>query len=125
MYASSFNFLHYVRFRHELVSMELADDYEETGRWKVTTKNLETGKVSSEVFEGVMVCTGHHGTVSMPTFPGQDRFQGEVTHTHSLKHAKGFEDKRVVVVGIGNSGSDAAVEISMVAKQVGGGGRFY
>ncbi|RWS18669.1 dimethylaniline monooxygenase [N-oxide-forming] 5-like protein [Leptotrombidium deliense] len=38
-------------------------------------------------------------------------------HTHSYKRPNGFENKNVVVVGIGNSGGDAAVELSMVAKQ--------
>ncbi|VDM73694.1 unnamed protein product [Strongylus vulgaris] len=31
---------------------------------------------------------------------------------------KGYEDKTVVVVGVGNSGGDLAVELSRIAKQV-------
>lgn len=31
---------------------------------------------------------------------------------------RGYEDKVVVVVGVGNSGGDVAVELSRVAKQV-------
>lgn len=65
-----------------------------------------------------MVCTGHHGTVNQPKIKGQEKFKGLIKHTHSLKNATGFEDKNVVVVGIGNSGGDAAVEASVVAKQV-------
>lgn len=65
-----------------------------------------------------MVCTGHHGTVNQPKIPGEEKFRGTIMHTHSLKNSKGFENKNVVVVGIGNSGGDAAVELSVVAKQV-------
>ena len=40
-------------------------------------------------------------------------------HSHDYKNIAGYEDKRIVVVGIGNSGGDAAVELSRVASQVG------
>lgn len=119
MYAEQFNFNRYVKLKHEIVSVEMADDYDHTGRWRVTARNLEqSGKLVVGVYDGVMVCTGHHGKISMPNFAGQDKFRGKILHTHSLKTAQGFEDKSVVVVGIGNSGGDAAVELSVVAKQV-------
>lgn len=44
--------------------------------------------------------------------------KGKIMHTHSVKHARGFEDKTVVVVGIGNSATDCAVELATVTKQV-------
>lgn len=40
-------------------------------------------------------------------------------HSHSYKTANEFEDKRVIVVGIGNSAMDITVELSHVASQVG------
>ena len=52
-------------------------------------------------------------------FPqGLSDFQGQVVHTHDYRVPKGYEDKRIVVVGIGNSGADVAVELSCVASQV-------
>ena len=39
-------------------------------------------------------------------------------HSHSYRDHVGFEDKRVVIVGIGNSGGDCAVELSRIAKNV-------
>ena len=50
---------------------------------------------------------------------GLDTFKGEKIHSHDFKSQKGFEDKRILVIGIGNSGGDAAVELSRVGKQVG------
>ena len=47
-----------------------------------------------------------------------DQFKGEKIHSHDYKTSKGYENKRVVVVGIGNSGGDATVELSRVASQV-------
>ena len=46
------------------------------------------------------------------------RFKGKVLHSHDYKHMSGFEDKRILIIGIGNSGGDAAVELSRVASQV-------
>lgn len=108
----------FINFYQQLTSVVPATDYEETGRWVVTTKDTRNGTVSSATFDGVMVCVGHHVYPNMPSFPGMEEFQGKIIHTHSLKKVNGFEDQRVVVVGVGNSGMDAAVEISSVSKQV-------
>ena len=118
MYAEQFNFIQYVRFRTEIIAIEPGADHDETGRWRIQYRNLETKTEAEDTFDGVMICTGHHGTVNQPTLKGQERFKGTIMHTHSLKTAKGFENKNVVVLGIGNSGGDAAVELSVVAKQV-------
>lgn len=98
------------------MGVAFANDHEETGRWIVTIDKLDLNEQYSEVFDGVMVCTGHHTTPLLPAFPGQEKFKGQITHTHAFKTAKGFEGKNVVVVGVGNSGMDTAVEMSAVAK---------
>lgn len=66
----------------------------------------------------VMVCIGHHVFPNMPTFPGLVEFSGTVMHSHAYKEPRGMEQKRILVVGIGNSALDVAVELSYVAKQV-------
>ena len=67
----------------------------------------------------MLLCTGHHTKPYFPgKWPGQDEFQGKISHAHSYKDHRGYEDKKVVVVGIGNSGVDIAVELSRIAEQV-------
>ncbi|KAH7673155.1 Protein FMO-5, partial [Aphelenchoides avenae] len=39
-------------------------------------------------------------------------------HAHSYKHPLNYRDKTVVVVGIGNSAVDIAIDLSKIAKQV-------
>ncbi|GIZ00898.1 flavin-containing monooxygenase 5 [Caerostris extrusa] len=90
----------------------------ETGRWKVTCKNTQTGELVSDTFDAVCVCTGHLVYPNEPIFPRQEEFEGKIMHTHSLKKGDGYEDLRVGVVGVGNSGIDAAIELSVVAKKV-------
>ena len=118
LYGESFGFSSFIKFNHEIVSCEPAKDYEETGRWKLRIRNLIEGNEFEEIFDGVMICTGHHTTPSIPQFPDQEKFRGTVMHTHSYKKPDGFSDRNVVVVGIGNSGGDAVVELSHVAKNV-------
>ena len=70
------------------------------------------------MFDGVLVCTGHHAEKNIPTFPGLDKFTGKVTHTHDYKDYHGYENKRVLIIGIGNSGGDVATELSRISSQV-------
>lgn len=65
-----------------------------------------------------MMATGHHAEPYSASFPGLDKFKGRVVHSHSYKDHTGYEDKRVLIVGIGNSGGDIAVELGRIASQV-------
>ncbi|GFT88498.1 dimethylaniline monooxygenase 5 [Nephila pilipes] len=108
----------HIKFHYETKSIEKADDYEETGRWKVTCRNVQTDELLTDTFDAVCVCIGHHVYPHEPIFPRQEEFEGKIMHTHSLKKVDGFEDLRIVVVGVGNSGMDAAVDLTAVAKKV-------
>uniref|UniRef100_A0A914XVE9 Flavin-containing monooxygenase n=1 Tax=Plectus sambesii TaxID=2011161 RepID=A0A914XVE9_9BILA len=117
MYAAHFKLLQHIRFGHEVRSVRRAPNFEKTGQWVITFDN---GSVTSEeTFDAVMLASGHHSTPYSPKpWPGQDNFKGRVIHSHSYKDHRGYEDKHVVVVGIGNSGGDIAVELSRIARQV-------
>ena len=95
-----------------------ANDYSTTGRWTVKTRHTRTGEETEATFDAIMVCTGHHVKPLVPKFVGQEKFNGKIVHTHSYKKPIGFEGQNVVVVGCGNSGGDAAAELSVLAKQV-------
>ncbi|XP_015926293.2 flavin-containing monooxygenase 5 [Parasteatoda tepidariorum] len=117
-YATKFGVNKYVNFNKEVIEINMADDYDATGCLTVTVKDTKDGQISKDIYDGVMVCIGHHVYPNMPSFPGMDIFKGKIMHTHSLKNVQSFNDQVVVIVGTGNSGMDAAVEICSVAKQV-------
>uniref|UniRef100_A0A8C7W7W2 Flavin-containing monooxygenase n=1 Tax=Oncorhynchus mykiss TaxID=8022 RepID=A0A8C7W7W2_ONCMY len=73
-----------------------------------------------QVFDAVMVCTGHFTQPHLPLndFPGIEEFEGRYFHSWEYLSAEGLQGKRVVVVGIGNSGGGIAVDASRVAEQV-------
>ncbi|KAF8777028.1 Dimethylaniline monooxygenase [N-oxide-forming] like protein [Argiope bruennichi] len=118
MYAENFDLTRHITFEHEVKSIEQASDFEETGRWVVTVQKNGSSQPFQETFDGVMVCAGHHVFPIIPKFPGQEKFKGRIIHTHSYKRPNGYEDKKVLVVGVGNSGGDVAVELSNIASQV-------
>lgn len=118
MYAKKFDLVKHIHFEHEVKSIEQAPDYDETGKWTVTVQKVGSEAPFQETFDGVMVCAGHHVFPIIPKFPGQDQFKGKIIHTHSYKKPNGYDDKKVLVVGVGNSGGDVAVELSNIASQV-------
>jgi dimethylaniline monooxygenase (N-oxide forming) len=79
----------------------------EDKNWKVT---LESGEV--RYYEFLIVANGHHNTPNIPYFPGIDTFQGDVTHSQHYRYRHDYKDKRVMVIGIGNSGAQIAVDVS-------------
>ncbi|XP_066117847.1 flavin-containing monooxygenase 5 [Saccopteryx bilineata] len=118
MYAKEFDLLKYIRFKTIVCSVKKRPDFSTSGQWEVVTES--EGKKEVHVFDGVMVCTGHHTTAHLPleSFPGIEKFKGQYFHSRDYKNPDSFKGKRVIIIGIGNSGGDLAVEISHTAKQV-------
>ncbi|XP_067661853.1 flavin-containing monooxygenase 5-like [Haliotis asinina] len=117
-YKTNFGLQHYIQYNKEAVMVKQASDFDSTGRWDVKIVDHKTGSEEQVQFDGVLVCTGHHAKKNVPEFPGQEEFQGKIMHSQDFKHAKGWEDKKAVVIGIGNSGVDTAIELARVANQV-------
>lgn len=53
-------------------------------------------------------------------FSGIQKFKGCYFHSREYKEPEKFRGKKVLVIGLGNSGCDIAVELSTVASQVQG-----
>lgn len=118
MYAKEFDLLKYIQFKTTVCSVKKQPDFSTSGQWMVTTEC--GGKKQEGVFDGVLVCTGHHTDAHLPLecFPGIEKFKGKYFHSRDYKNPVEFTGKRVIVIGVGNSGGDLAVEISHTAKQV-------
>jgi cation diffusion facilitator CzcD-associated flavoprotein CzcO len=83
------------------------------GVWEVTLTSGER-----RLYDAVVVANGHHWNPRMPEPAFQGSFDGEVLHSHHYVHADDWAGKRVVVLGMGNSAMDIAVEASYVADKV-------
>ncbi|NXF44966.1 FMO1 monooxygenase, partial [Oceanites oceanicus] len=117
-YAERFGLREHIKFGTTVVSVRKRPDFATTGQWDVVTE--ADGKQTSHIFDAVMVCSGNFSEPSLPLhcFPGIERFQGQYFHSRQYKHPDVFQGKRVLVVGMGNSGVDIAVEASRVATKV-------
>ncbi len=84
------------------------------GVWRVT---LEGGETRS--YDALLVANGHHWKPRWPepAFPGSEDFAGEQLHAHEYVENSLFDGKSVVIVGMGNSAMDIAVESSYVAAR--------
>jgi dimethylaniline monooxygenase (N-oxide forming) len=105
-YIDHFGFRHKIQYN---TTVELVEKLP-NGKYTVTTNTHGT-----QVYDAVVVANGHHWDPKYPDFPGT--FNGETTHSHYYKTFEGYEDKRVLIVGIGNSAVDIACELSGVASR--------
>jgi cation diffusion facilitator CzcD-associated flavoprotein CzcO len=110
-FADHFGLREEIRFRTEVVSVEPAD-----GEWEVTVEG-EDGKRQADRYRAVLIANGHHWDPRWPepAFPGSEEFGGEQIHVHHYREADVLRGKRVLVLGIGNSATDVAVESSRIA----------
>jgi dimethylaniline monooxygenase (N-oxide forming) len=61
----------YIHFNHEVLEVKQADDHQETGQWVLEVRDKDKENTTTEVFDAVMVCTGHHADKRLPTFEGE------------------------------------------------------
>ena len=81
----------------------------ERRRREAEVRESGTCREVTEVFEGVMICSGHHTVPYMPSFPGIDLFRGELIHSQQYKRPSLFAGQRVLIIGQLNSGSSSLV----------------
>jgi hypothetical protein len=112
-YAERFGLKERITFNTEVVSAEPVD-----GEWEVTVEDAG-GAPRSERYRAVLVANGHHWKPRWPEppFPGADAYEGEQMHVHHYREPDVLEGKRVLVLGIGNSAVDVAVESSRIAEK--------
>jgi cation diffusion facilitator CzcD-associated flavoprotein CzcO len=87
------------------------------GGWRV---RLDTGEERD--YRALLVANGHHWDPRWPepAFAGTDRFEGVQMHSHEYlgDDPSLLAGKRVVVLGMGNSAMDIAVEATQSAERV-------
>ena len=82
------------------------------GGWRVQV----AGEARPRFYRVLVIANGHHDVPRMPKVPGS--FAGEVLHSRDYRSVKQLAEKRVVVVGAGNSGCDVVVDATSVAARV-------
>ena len=99
------------------ITFETGVEHAARGEDGVWTVELDTGE--TRTYDALLVANGHHWNPRWPepAFPGADGFPGTQMHAHSYVDNSMLAGKRVVVLGMGNSAMDIAVESSYVAER--------
>ncbi|KAK9067660.1 hypothetical protein SSX86_011771 [Deinandra increscens subsp. villosa] len=86
-------------------------------KWVV---EAEVGGGGGRWFEGrfLVVATGETSDAFIPEVDGLSEFKGEVIHSTEYRSGEGYENKRVLVVGAGNSGMEIAFDLSNFGAKV-------
>lgn len=83
---------------------------EAKGKFIVATEDLENGSQSTEMFDYVVVSTGHFSSPMVPHYEGVERFPGRVLHSHDFRDAESYKGDNVLVVGSSYSAEDIALQ---------------
>lgn len=111
-YVDHFGFREHIRFETLVERVEERAD----GTWRVRLRGLGTPEETRD-YDWLLVANGHHWDPLLPDPPFPGTFDGKKMHAHFYRSKRELEGKRVVVVGMGNSAMDIAVESSEVAAK--------
>ncbi|XP_034673602.1 flavin-containing monooxygenase FMO GS-OX-like 9 [Vitis riparia] len=109
-----------IRFktRVEYVGMLDSDQVGRDLKWVVKSRDMESEKVVEEVFDAVVVATGHYSKPRLPSIKGMDVWKRKQMHSHIYRDPEPFRKEVVVVVGNSLSGQDISMELVDVAKEI-------
>lgn len=96
--------------------VKILEYYSAIGYWIVTaeekTSDNESLKVVRYLARSVVVATGENGDPYMPNFFGEENFTGEISHSMTYRSGAKYEGKKVLVVGVGNTGMEIALDLA-------------
>ncbi|MFC3051559.1 flavin-containing monooxygenase [Kordiimonas pumila] len=105
-FAREFGLYDHARFGAAVTELKPAGN-----QWSVSTVGGETA-----LYDLVVICNGLQRVPLYAEYPGT--YEGEVLHARDYKSSQQVMDKRVLVIGGGNSGCDLAVDASHTADCV-------
>ncbi len=79
----------------------------EGNNWLTTTENGQT-----YIATNVIVATGVNRIPNIPSWEGQENFKGSIVHARAYKNASPYLGKKVLVIGMGNTGAELALDLS-------------
>ena len=111
-YSKHFKVYDQIKFNHTIDHVERTSN----GDWQVNYTDKD-GTKQQKTYQYLMVSNGHHWMPKYPKYEGE--FTGKFMHSHDFKGVNDeWRDKKILVIGAGNSGCDVSVEAARVSKNV-------
>jgi hypothetical protein len=82
--------------------------------WQIECTNEKTFEA-----QNVVIATGLNRLPNIPYWKGQDLFEGKIIHASSYKNPTIFKGKKVLVIGMGNTGAEIALDLAEKKVDVG------
>lgn len=92
-----------IRFRTAVRWVEFDDS---VGQFRLSVQDLAKDKQTIEMFDHVIVASGHFSTPNVPEFDGFSSFGGRILHAHDFRDALEFKGKHVLIIGTSYSAED-------------------
>ncbi len=92
----------WIRFNTIVRDVRTLDD----GKFEVTSRDEASDTESREVFDHIIVASGHFSVPNVPEYPGFDTFNGRILHAHDFRDAREFEGQDILIVGTSYSAED-------------------
>ncbi|KAK7388899.1 hypothetical protein VNO78_23726 [Psophocarpus tetragonolobus] len=87
-------------------------------KWIVRSKEAKSEEETEQVFDAVVVATGHYSKPRLPCIKGMDTWRRKQLHSHVYRSPEPFPGEIVVIVGNSFSGQEISLELLKVAKEV-------
>jgi indole-3-pyruvate monooxygenase len=100
------------RFGQRVTSVVPDNDSDEGAGWLIRT--------ATDAYRSrhVVIATGNTHTPHLPRWPGQESFGAPVLHSSAYRNGRAWAGRKVLVVGIGNSGAEIALDLVEQGVQV-------
>ncbi|XP_070548174.1 flavin-containing monooxygenase 5-like isoform X1 [Ptychodera flava] len=113
-YAKHFKLEKHIRFNTDVIDVQRNND----GKyWKLQIKDKD-GKLSTEEFDYVMICTSVYNRAAIPSYPGMENFKGIKIHVNKYREPSKFKGKKVIVVGGLHTAGEVSSEIGRNGGEV-------
>ncbi|XP_049397332.1 probable indole-3-pyruvate monooxygenase YUCCA10 [Solanum stenotomum] len=81
-------------------------------KWNVKSRNLTSGEIELYASDFLILATGENNEGHIPKMVGIENFKGEIIHSSDYRFGEKYKDKKVLVVGLGNSRMELAFDLS-------------
>lgn len=90
--------------------------------WSICSRNVVTGEELCDIYNAVVVASGHYSTPFIPEISGikdwNQAFPGSICHSKYYRRPEALTNKKVIVIGSSASGLDISSQISPFCKSL-------
>ena len=95
----------YIRFNTSVTKVKF-----DGSQFYLTSKNKIDNSITNELFDNVVIASGHFSVPFIPEYEGMNNFPGRILHSHDFRDAEEFRNKNVIVLGSSYSAEDIALQ---------------